>query len=121
MAHTSFAGECPSWSAFFGRYEGFSTRCAWRQTPHPVRDATAYFRESPECELRLIGFLESWTSALRSSKKFATQKRPQAHTLVRSLLRRMSHTGNAAGHLRLYDALWPLIRTLPRPANRLRR
>src|SRR5215203_6555806 len=34
MAHTSFAGECPCWSAFFGRYEGFSTRCAWRQTPH---------------------------------------------------------------------------------------
>src|SRR5215211_2057822 len=47
MPHTSLAGECPSWSAFFGRYEGFSTRCAWRQTPHPVRDATAYFREFP--------------------------------------------------------------------------
>src|SRR5215207_106344 len=47
MPHTSFAGECPSWSAFFGRYEGFSTRCAWRQTPHPVRDATANFGEFP--------------------------------------------------------------------------
>ena len=38
---------------------------------------------------------------LRSSKKGATQKSPQAHILVRSLLRRMSHTGGAPGHLRL--------------------
>src|SRR5215203_1054414 len=54
MLHTSFAGECPSWSAFFGRYEGFSTRCAYRQTPHPVRDATVYFVELRNGEVRRI-------------------------------------------------------------------
>src|SRR5918993_883724 len=56
MPHTSFAGECPSWSAFFGRYEGFSTRCAGRQTPHPVRDATAYFGEFTFHALWCISF-----------------------------------------------------------------
>src|SRR5215211_7562541 len=72
MPHTSLAGECPCWCAFFGRYEGFSTRCAWRQMPHPVRDATAYFREFPKGEVRRIPILR--TSVDRSALPYLRGK-----------------------------------------------